>query len=116
MSLETGTFVILPAGVSFKANLAPEERQRGIWAQVYTAALDMNGSFTLPERGGSPAHRPGAGGGGFRPRLHGHGADLSERPAYGGPLRLGRHAADQPEPGTQPFREEQLAPRASAFL
>ena len=49
--LESGSFVVLPSRLSFKATLDPESRQRGIYrALVYSSEVDISGRFALPSR------------------------------------------------------------------
>ena len=109
VSLETGTFVILPAGVSFKADLAPEERQRGIYrAQVYTAALDMNGSFTLPNEEALRRIAPALVEVDFAHAFMVMGLTYPSALRTAGPF-VWDGTPLTAEPGTQPFREEQLA-------
>ena len=109
VTVETGTFVILPAGVSFKAALAPEERQRGIYrAQVYTAELDMNGHFVLPDEEALLRIAPALVDVDFAHAFVVMGLTYPSALRTAGPF-VWDGAPLAAEPGTQPFSERQLA-------
>lgn len=109
VSVETGTFIILPADVTFEADLDPEERQRGIYrTQVYTAGLDMRGHFVLPDEEALLRIAPALVEVDFAHAFVVMGLTYPSALRTAGPFVWdGKPLAA--EPGTQPFREEQLA-------